>query len=88
MNQHTGEVLDFRCRLTLKGLADPLKTLRDYSGAVKMKLRYEASYVGFSLQRGLNDRGYVGLNTKCWGARGRTKHGSREMFRLLVVYAP
>jgi len=58
LNQHTGEVLDFCCRPTLKGLSDQLKKLRDYFGAVQMKLCYEASYVGFSLQRGLKDRGY------------------------------
>jgi transposase len=58
LNRHTGEVLDFRCRPTLKGLADQLRKMRDHFGAVQMKLCYEASYVGFSLQRGLNDRGY------------------------------
>ena len=58
LNQHTGEVLDFRCRPTLKGLTDQLEKLREYFGTVQMKLCYEASYVGFSLQRDLNDRGY------------------------------
>jgi transposase len=58
LNQHTGEVLDFRCRPTLKGLTDQLEKLREYFGAVQMKLCYEASYVGFSLQRDLDDRGY------------------------------
>ena len=56
--QHTGELLDFRCRSTLKGLVDQLEKLRDYFGAVQMKLCYEASYVGFSLQRDLQGRGY------------------------------
>jgi len=35
-----------------------LEKLRDYFGAVQLKLCYEASYVGFSLQRDLADRDY------------------------------
>jgi hypothetical protein len=58
LNRHMAEVLDFRCHRTLKRLADPLKQLRDYFGALQMKLCHEASYVGFSLQRCLKDRGY------------------------------
>ena len=34
LNQHTGEVLDFRCRPTLKGLTDQLEKLREYFGTV------------------------------------------------------
>jgi hypothetical protein len=43
LNQHTGETLDFHCRPTLKGLIGQLEKLRDYFGAVQMKLCYEAS---------------------------------------------
>lgn len=58
LNQHTGEVLDFQCRPALKGLVGQLEKFRGYFGAVQLKLCYEASYVGFSLQRDLKDRGY------------------------------
>jgi transposase len=57
LSQHTGEVLDFHCRPTLKGLVDQLEKLSEYFGAVQLKLCYEASYVGFSLQRDLKDQG-------------------------------
>ncbi len=58
LDKCTGEVLDFRCRPTLKGLIGQLKKVREYFGDGKLALCYEASYVGFSLQRDLNDRGY------------------------------
>lgn len=58
LNQRTGEVLDFHCRPTLKGLVGQLEKLREYFGAVQLKLCHEASYVGFSLQRDPNDHGY------------------------------
>ena len=54
----TGEVLDFRCRATLKGLVGQLEKLREYFSGVQLKVCYEASYVGFSLQRDLAERGY------------------------------
>jgi transposase len=58
LNQYTGEILNFHCRPTLKGLIGQLEKLLEYFGAVQLKLCYEASYVGFSLQRDLRDRGY------------------------------
>ena len=58
LNQCTGEVLDFQCRATLKGLVGQLEKVQAYFGGVQLKLCYEASYVGFSLQRDLKDRGY------------------------------
>jgi len=58
LNQRTGEVLDFKCRPTLKGLVGQLEKLREYFGTVQLRLCYEASYVGFSLQRDLKDQGY------------------------------
>jgi hypothetical protein len=54
LDQHTGEILDFHCRPTLKGLIGQHEKLLEYFGAVQLKLCYEASYVGFSLQRDLN----------------------------------
>jgi transposase len=58
LNQCTGEVLDFQCRATLKGLVGQLDKVQTYFAGAQFKLCYEASYVGFSLQRDLNDRGY------------------------------
>jgi transposase len=57
-DQHTGEMLDFHCRPTLKRLVGQLEKVHDYFGVVQLKLCYEASYVGFSLQRDLKDRDY------------------------------
>ncbi len=58
LDQCTGEVLGFQCRATLKGLVGQIDKVQAYFGGVQLKLCYEASYVGFSLQRDLKDRGY------------------------------
>ena len=58
LDKHTGEVLDFHCRPTLKGLVGQLVKVHEYFVGVQLKLCYEASYVGFSLQRDLKGRGY------------------------------
>ncbi len=58
LDRNTGEVLDFRCRPTLKGLVGQLEKARAYFADAQLKLCYEVSYVGFSLQRDLIDRGY------------------------------
>lgn len=59
LDQSTGEVLDLRCRATLKGLLKHLeKQTENFKGA-QLRVCYEASYVGFSLQRDLAERGYI-----------------------------
>ena len=58
LNRHTGEVLEFHCRPTLQGLAGQLDKLRTHCGGSQLKLRYEASYVGFSLQRDPHNKDY------------------------------
>ncbi len=58
LDQRTGEALQFQCRATLKGLLSQLDKIRGHFGGVDLKLCYEASYVGFSLQRDLCVRGY------------------------------
>jgi transposase len=58
LNPATGEMLEFHCRPTLQGLVGQLQKLRVGFRTVQMKLCYEASYVGFSLQRDLHERGY------------------------------
>jgi len=58
LDQCTGEVLDFQCRPTLKGLVGQLGKGQEHFGGVQLKLCYEASYIDFSLQRDLKGRGY------------------------------
>ena len=58
VDPHTGEALNFQCRPTLKGLVRQLENIRAHLGRVHLKLCYEASYVGFSLQRDLRMQGY------------------------------
>ena len=58
LDKRTGEVLVFQCRPTLKGLVGQIEKVREYFGGVQLKLCYEASYVGFSLQRDLKNQGY------------------------------
>ena len=50
--------MSIQCRPTLKGLIGQLENVRKYFGGAALKVCYEASYVGFSLQRDLQDRGY------------------------------
>jgi transposase len=59
LNQHTGEVVDFKCRPTLKGLLSQLDKLGRHFPGCTFKLCYEASYIGFTLQRDLTQRGYA-----------------------------
>ena len=66
LNRHTGEVLEFNCRPTLQGLAGLLDKLHRYFGGSQLQLCYEASYVGFSLQRDLHNKGYRrGISPGC-----------------------
>jgi hypothetical protein len=58
LDKCTCEMLDFQCRATLKGLVGQLKKVQECFGGLQLKLCYEASYVGFSLQRDLSDRGF------------------------------
>ena len=45
-NKDTGEVCDFKCRPTLKGLLNQLDKLAGHFPGCSIKLCYEASYVG------------------------------------------
>ena len=49
LDKCTGEILDFQCRPTLKGLVVKLEKVCEYFGGAPLKLCYEASYIGFSL---------------------------------------
>ncbi len=62
LDKYRGGVLDFHCRPTLKGLVGRLLKVHEYLGDVQLKLCYEASHLGFSLQRDLKGRvGFVEL---------------------------
>ena len=52
-NKQTGEVIDFKCRPTLKGLLQQLDRMAQHFSGCTIKLCYEASYIGYSLQRDL-----------------------------------
>jgi len=56
-NNDSGEVIDFRCRPTLKGLLTQLNRLQGHFPGLTIRLCYEASYVGFCLQRDLRSHG-------------------------------
>ena len=57
-NKETGEVINFRCRPTLKGLLTQLDKLQRHCQGCSIWLCYEASYVGFHLQRDLRTHGW------------------------------
>jgi transposase len=52
-NKDTGEILNFKCRPTLKGLLQQLDRMARHFPRRTIKLCYEASYVGYCLQRDL-----------------------------------
>ena len=54
LNKETGEVVDFKSRPTLKGLLPQLDRMARHFKGYKIKRCYEASYVGYCLQRGLS----------------------------------
>jgi transposase len=59
LNKHTGEVIDFKCRPALKGLLSQLEKLGQHFPGCTLKLCYEASYIGFTLQRDVTEKGYA-----------------------------
>jgi transposase len=58
LNKNTGEVIDFKCRPTLKGLLGQLEKLRKHFPGCSLSLCYEASYISYSLQRDLAEKGH------------------------------
>ncbi len=56
-NKATGEVVDFKSRPTLKGLLQQLGRMARHFKGHKIKLYYEASYIGYCLQRDLSSSG-------------------------------
>ena len=57
LNKHIGEVLDFHCRPTLKGLLGQLHRLAKSFLGCSIRIGYEASYCGPTLQRALMPHG-------------------------------
>ncbi len=57
-DQRTGETISFKCRPTLKGLVRQLEKLDANFKDSNLILCYEASYIGFCLQRDLTEAGY------------------------------
>ena len=58
LDKTTGEFIDFKCRPTLKGLLGQLDKLHQYFPSSTFRICYEASYIGFTLQRDVADTGY------------------------------
>ena len=56
-NKDTSEVVDFKSRPTLKGLLQQLGRMARHFKGHKIKLCYEASYIGYCLQRDLMSNG-------------------------------
>ncbi len=54
----SGEVIEIKCRPTAKGLVNKLKELQAKYPHHKMKLCYEATYIGFSLKREFAELGF------------------------------
>ena len=50
LNKHTGDVMDFHCRPTLKGLVVQLTKLGKAFPGCSIRVCYEASYCGYTLQ--------------------------------------
>ena len=54
----TGEVSEFKCRPNIKGLINQLESLKAKQQDFNLKICYEATYIGFTLQRDLAVEGY------------------------------
>ena len=57
LNKATGELIHFKCRPTLKGLLGQLSKVGKQFPRHVIQVVYEASYIGFILQRDLTDKG-------------------------------
>ncbi len=58
LDKNTGEVITFKWRSTLRGLLNQLNRLHKCFPGGTLKLCYEASYIGYTLQRDLVEKGY------------------------------
>jgi len=58
LDKTTGEGIDFTCRPTLNGLLSQLAKLDKHFPGYALRLCDEASYIGYTLQRDLAEKGY------------------------------
>ena len=90
-NKDSGEVIDFKCRPTRKGLLVQLGNVAKHFEGCTIKICYEASYVGYSLQRDLIERGYhcdVVVPTQIPVPRGKAVKTDRiDAGQLATYYA-
>ena len=91
LDKNTGEVIEFKCRPTLKGLLGQLKKLSQYFPGCSLRLCYEASYIGYTLQRDLAAKGYhcdVVAPTSIPSPRGKQVKTDRiDATQLVQFYA-
>ena len=57
LSKATGELIHFKCRPTLKGLLGQLSKVGKQFPRHVLQVVYEASYIGFTLQREQTDKG-------------------------------
>jgi len=91
LNHTTGEILDFKCRPNLKGLLGQLDKLHKYFPGSAFNLCYEASYIGYTLQRDLAEKSYhcdVVAPTSIPSPRGKQVKTDRiDATQLVQFYA-
>lgn len=55
----TGEVIEFKCRPNTKGICNQLRNLKEKFPEFEFKICYEATYIGFTLQRDLSANAFT-----------------------------
>ena len=91
LDKNTGEIITFKCRPTLKGLLVQLDRIHKCFPESAFKLCYEASYIGYTLQRDLVEKGYhcdVVAPTSIPSPRGKQVKTDRiDAAQLVQFYA-
>jgi len=91
LDKNTGEVITFKCRPTLKGLLNQLAKLHKCFPKSTFRLCYEASYIGYTLQRDLVAKDYhcdVVAPTSIPSPRGKQVKTDRiDAAQLVQFYA-
>jgi hypothetical protein len=91
LDKNSGEVIDFKCWPTLEGLLGQLDKLGRYFPRRTLRLCYEASYIGYTLQRDLAAKGThcdVVAPTSIYSPRGKQIKTDRiDAAQLAQFYA-
>ena len=91
VDKTTGEIINFKCRPTLKGLLGQLNKLGKHFPGYSFRICYEASYIGYILQRDIVEAGYpceVVAPTSIPSPRGRQIKTDRiDASQLAQFYA-